>query len=166
LDQKCPERSLERLRPPNQDVGALGLSLDWTFTASYNFPKAAHVNIQEARAISRCVKREANISKQPFRMLLLSDSMVCVGAFGKGRSSSFQLNGVLRSMLGYSVVAGIELCILWISTKCNPADFLSRFVPLPPPLKLPDRLNVYFDGRVSRHRGRYWGIEIFRGLLF
>ena len=95
-------------------MDALGLSLDWAVTASYKFPKGAHVNMQEARAISRCVKREAIIFKQPFRMLLLSDSMVCVGAFGKGRSTSFQLNGVLRSLLGYGVVAGIELCILCI----------------------------------------------------
>ena len=110
----------------------MGLSLDWTVAGSYRFAKAAHVNIPEARAISRCVKKQARLAQQPFRMILLSDSMVCVGALGKGRSSSFQLNGVLRSMLGGCVVSGIDLSILWISTKCNPADFPSRFLQTPP----------------------------------
>lgn len=127
--KKIKKGPLNVCAPPNQDVDALGVSLDWMVTGSYRFAKAAHVNIQEARAISRCVNKQTRASQQPFRMILLSDSMVCVGAFGGGRSSSFQLNGVLRSMLGSCVVSGIEFSILWISTKCSPADFPSRFLP-------------------------------------
>ena len=49
------------------------------------------------------------------RRVNLAASRVCIGAFAKGRSSSKQLNGILRS------------------TKHNPADHPTRFNEVPPP---------------------------------
>ena len=39
----------------------------------------------------------------------MNDSMVVAGAVAKGRSSSFQLNGILRSLMVWLVFGDIDL---------------------------------------------------------
>ena len=53
--------------------------------------------------------------------------MFCLGTMAKGRSSSFKLNGVLRSLVGYLLVSDLELVLLSIASGMSPADALSRF---------------------------------------
>ncbi|CAE8611036.1 unnamed protein product [Polarella glacialis] len=69
--------------------------------------------------------------------VVLNDSQVCVGALGKGRSSSFQLNGIMRGMLGYLICTDTTLRLVWVGTKSNPADAPSRFEPLAAPAPIP-----------------------------
>ena len=95
----------------------------------------------------------------PRRIVVFMDSAVCVGAFSKGRSSSFRLNGILRAFSGHCILAGIELALIWISTKANPADFPSRLRSLPPPLAPPAAFRPHFNHRsISRK-----GLELFAG---
>ena len=55
-----------------------------------------------------------------------------LGAYGKGRSSSFHLNGILRSALGWSLLSRKQLFNVWISTSVNASDHPSRQRPIPP----------------------------------
>ena len=134
LDGKWTKAGMgaERLTQRSAGMDALVKSLDWRVLDSYRFRKAGHINLQEARAVRVEVVREARRSLQPRRVILFCDSQVVVGALGKGRSSSYKLNGILRSMLPYFIGANLELVVIWVSTHCNPADFPSRFLPLSP----------------------------------
>jgi hypothetical protein len=66
-------------------------------------------------------------------LISLNDSRVVVGAFSKGRSSSFKLNGILRSLVPFLVLGNLKVVLLWVETESNLADHPSRFRPLPPP---------------------------------
>ena len=66
-----------------------------------------------------------------------------LAAFSKGRSSSFQLNGLLRRSLFWQIGCGLAPALLWIGTKCNPADHPSRDKAIPRPKPLP-RWAEYF----------------------
>ena len=87
------------------------------------------------------------------------DSAVCIGAFSKGRSSSFRLNGILSVFSGHCILAGIELALIWIFTKANPADYPSRLRPLPHPLAPPFAFQSHFTHRPISRRG----LELFAG---
>ena len=66
------------------------------------------------------------------RFCIGADSLVVIGAWGKGRSSSIQLNGVLRSCIGWSVLGCCRAFLFYVPTKLNPADDPSRSVALRP----------------------------------
>ncbi|CAE7206467.1 unnamed protein product [Symbiodinium sp. CCMP2592] len=81
--------------------------------------------------------------------ICLNDSRVVVGACTKGRSSSFKLNGMLRSQLPYLIFGDLALALLWVETESNFADWPSRFRPLPAPRSPPEwlaRLGVCPEG--------------------
>ena len=92
------------------------------------------------------------------RRIVLTDSSVALGAWGKGRSSSAQLNRVLRAAMGWSVLGFLKLIPLWVPTFVNPADYPSRFKPLPPPSEVAQWLIPHFrhdmPWKVTSHRAR------------
>ena len=67
------------------------------------------------------------------RALYGIDSRVVCGSVRKGRSSSYRLNGVQRTLTGYLLAARILPCLIWVGTKSNPSDHPSRGAPLPAP---------------------------------
>jgi len=69
----------------------------------------------------------------------LCDSSVTIGAIGKGRSSSYKINGILRGMLGPCLVTGNSWALNFIGTKWNPGDYPSRRKPLPEYYRLADQ---------------------------
>jgi len=85
-----------------------------------------HINVLELRGILALMQRLAAQGVTDCRLLVLVDSRVCVGALGKGRSSSRRLNHVLRRMAAVGLAAGISLDVVWIPTWSNPADAPSR----------------------------------------
>lgn len=126
-------------REPSRFASQVGESLQWRIASSYHFRHTAHINLQEARAVKREVVRLASAPLSRDRVhFFLNDSRVVVGAFTKGRSSSFRLNGLLRSTLPYLILSRMVLGFLWVETDSNPADHPSRFRELPwqkpPPL--------------------------------
>ena len=74
-------------------------------------------------------------SLAPKRLVSLTDSMVTLGAWAKGRSSSFLLNGILRSTIGWCVSGRKQVNNVKVDAKHNPSDDRSRDVRLRNPVK-------------------------------
>ena len=129
------------LIPPSQmreapaEVESLMNAHCWTTSQMCKFSHRQHINILEMRMVKAELKELVKHGGDPQRCVLLVDSRVVVGAFGKGRSSSKQLNRLLRSMVGWSIAGQVSLHLVWVGTKSNPADHPSRGVPIPPPAK-------------------------------
>ena len=106
-------------------------SCSWEVLQSYPFGQTSHINLQEIRALRALIRRLIRVSPGPSRIVVAVDSQVTLGAVAKGRSSSFQINGLLRSLLGLLILGNKRVHLLWVPSKSNPADYPSRFVGLP-----------------------------------
>ena len=100
---------------------------DWQVVQSYRFSKGSHINALELRAILnyfrfRCRKPERLMQ----RVLLIVDSQVCASIVAKGRSSSLQLNTILRRLGGLCVLGNVRVSVGWCHSEWNPADAPSR----------------------------------------
>ena len=127
-----------------EEINELGRSLPWKVKSSYSFRHSSHVNLQELRALKREVLMKTADGKQHGQVhLFFTDSKVCLGCLGKGRSSSYKLNGILRSMVPFLVASDISLGVNYTNTKSNPADYPSRFTSLPSPEPLPGWVRKY-----------------------
>eukprot|EP00972_Heterocapsa_arctica_P006352 932274-Heterocapsa_arctica.AAC.1 len=60
------------------------------------------------------IKRRVNEGQRDVRTVGLIDSRVFVGAMAKGRSSSRQLNRLLRETMLYGIAFGVFVAPLWI----------------------------------------------------
>ena len=87
---------------------------------------AKHINVLEARALLYLTRFLVRSGARDCRVIVFSDSQVCVGAFGKGRSSARRLNYPLRCVSGLALRFGLTLEVVWIPTWANPADAPSR----------------------------------------
>ena len=126
------------MNPPSVLVHDVVRSLPWAARSSYVFRETSHVNLQEMRAVKNELRRAVVQGDCcPRWQLVFSDSRVVVGAATKGRSSSFRLNGVLRSRLPYACASGMSLHYLWVATDENPADGPSRGKPFRDRLGVP-----------------------------
>ena len=105
----------------------------WSTTEKCKFNHKQHINILELKMVKSELKELVESSNDPYRAVLLVDPRVVVGAVSKGRSSSKQLNRILRSMIGWSIVGQKSLHLVWVGTKSNPADHPSRGVSIPDP---------------------------------
>ena len=114
-------QSLNNPKEPCLIASVMGKTLKWKATSSYTFRQTSHINLQEARALRREVARLArNRRSGNCIQICLNDSRVVCGAVGKGRSSSYKLNGILRGMLPYLVFANISLGLIWVETDSKP----------------------------------------------
>ena len=81
----------------------------------------------ELRAVSTAVRWSLSFPSSLGRKLLLfSDSLVAIGAFRKGRSSSPLLLRRLRAILSWLLASGLRLLFYWTPSEINPADEPSR----------------------------------------
>ena len=152
-----------RMVLPQSEIDAVAAGLRWRVTASYSYRQTAHVNLQEARAVVRCLRQYfRNGGKGSCRQIVLNDSQVCVGAMTKGRSSSRRLNWILRQLMCLQIAGRVQLGLVWVSTHANPADYPSRFQSMPPPSPLPSWV-VEMMGQKSVSRGKRGGLELFAG---
>ena len=70
------------------------------------------------------------------RRLIGIDSQVVEGLLAKGRSSSRELNFLLRGLAADMLVADIQLGILGLASKHSPVDFaIDEVLPLDPRLQ-------------------------------
>lgn len=146
-------------KEPSVFASTVAECLDWKVVSSYSFRQTSHINLQEARALKREIIRESSdFSLRKNIKICLNDSRVCCGAFAKGRSSSFKLNGIMRGLVPFLVFAQLTLALLWVETASNIADYPSRFSPLPPPRSPPCWLRALGVGSNNK-----FGIEIFAG---
>jgi hypothetical protein len=103
----------------------------WSETARWTFQKEEHNNVLEMRAGIVSVKIA---SSDPInwdkRCLMISDSQVAIGVFGKGRSSRLQMNHQARKLAAMMLATGMRFYWRYIRTHRNHADGPSRGFPL------------------------------------
>ena len=134
LDPECDQLLKAPPLEASKFAASIAPCLRWQVVGSYSFRNTHHINLQEARALKREVVRLAgDPGNMDLIQIALNDSMVVVGAVCKGRSSSFRLNGILRSQLPFLAFGRVHLALLWVETSANLADWPSRFRPLPAP---------------------------------
>eukprot|EP00438_Fugacium_kawagutii_P016319 Skav222801 [mRNA] locus=scaffold1419:399983:408357:+ [translate_table: standard] len=91
---------------------------EWHIAHSYEFQPGQHINVLELCAVNHTF--EWRLRRSTFgdcRALHLSDSQVVLGVIVKGRSSSRQLNRLLRRLAALLVAGGVQLVVLNGATK-------------------------------------------------
>ena len=118
----------------NPIVAEIVNSIDWKVTSEHSFAVSQHVNLQEINEAVLEVRRMSSRMLVPERQINFSDSLLTIGAWHKGRSSAYLINGLLRKKLGFEILFGKNLVHHHVGTKSNPADDPSRHVPLRRPV--------------------------------
>eukprot|EP00972_Heterocapsa_arctica_P045896 6773908-Heterocapsa_arctica.AAC.1 len=108
--------------PADADVTAIARCLPWRVSREYDFNEQSHINLQEVKESSQELRARARRSMVPSRHCSFNDSHVTMGAWAHGRSSSIQLNGLLRHNIPYTVLGRKEQCHLHLSSGDNPSD--------------------------------------------
>lgn len=88
-----------------------------------------HINALEMRAILLGLLWLVSCRVVDRRVSFFTDSMVCLGALNKGRTSAPTLSRVLSTVAALCLSAGIVLLPAHVPTELNPADGPSRFRP-------------------------------------
>ena len=99
--------------------------VQWRRTFQYR-SKGEPINRGELRAVRTAVRRLLRGGHFGVRQIVGIDSSVVEGVLAKGRSSSRELNLLLRSMAADMLVGDIQLGVLPLASKDNPADEPSR----------------------------------------
>ena len=99
----------------------------WHVGQSYAFKKEEHINVLELRALVNSFEWRLRSSLfRRARALHLTDSQVALAVSVKGRSSSRQLNRLLKRFAALQVARGVFPLLGWVATHDNPADEPSR----------------------------------------
>ena len=120
----------------------------WNTTGRCKFGHKQHINLLEMKMLKAELVDLVQTSVEPSRIVVLVDSRVVAGAYSKGRSSSKQLNRILRSMLCWSLVGRKSLHLLWVQSSKNPSDHPSRGARIPEPKRDDPILKEIFGERV------------------
>ena len=100
------------------------------FMAKWRHPE--HINVLELRAVEValrwCASRPRCASS---RLVFLSDSQVVVAGLRRGRSSSYSLLSIYRRITAVLLMLDSRIIPVWIRSRENPADGLSRGIALP-----------------------------------
>ena len=99
--------------------------VQWLRTFQYR-SKGEPINRGELRAVRTAVRHLLRSGHFGVRQIIGVDAKVVEGILAKGRSSSRELNLILRSLAADMLVADIQLGILGLQSKHNPADQPSR----------------------------------------
>eukprot|EP00971_Amphidinium_carterae_P099008 1957883-Amphidinium_carterae.1 len=83
--------------------------------------------------------------------VLLIDSQVVLHVLQRGRSSSFGLNQILRSLLPHLLGSRMTICPLWVHTSCNPADDPTRGLEVRMAERRGDDVSKLLERAVSDH---------------
>lgn len=97
----CETEAMSVGAPPRYEarlVNDLLRELTWRTVAARPMGGTEHINVRNLRAALRHALHEVR-GPSALRVLSVLDSRVSIGALGKGRSPSRQLNGELRAML-------------------------------------------------------------------
>jgi hypothetical protein len=128
-----PVVSVDAPAPPHtdpRDLPSLPPPLDtapWRTIVSSAWRREEHINCLELRALNTAVRWTLSFPDSiRSRLVVLTDSMVVLGAVTKGRSSSPDLLRRLRSLSSLLLASGLTLSLCWVPTHLNPADEPSR----------------------------------------
>ena len=90
--------------------------------------KQEHINIKEGRVCLMGLRRHCRLSTcVNTRLLTLSDNMVSILCFEKGRSKSYPLNQLARRAAAYCIGGRIQWAIRHVPTEHNASDEPSRW---------------------------------------
>ena len=106
-------------------IGEVCKCIQWLRTFQYR-SKGEPINRGELRAVRTAVRRLLRGGHFGVRQIVGIDSKVVEGIIAKGRSSSRELNLLMRSLAADMLVGDIQLGILGLASKLNPADEPSR----------------------------------------
>ena len=131
--------SQRKARPKTRvlvDVPAFVPPVPETFADTSNFKSlwsrrwensAEHINLKEARVALSSLKRTVRVQKlASCKKVTLSDNLVAISAFEKGRSNSYGLNRICQQSAAYQFVSGVRWRLRHIETLRNVADEPSR----------------------------------------
>ena len=116
----------------------------WNWKEAFGTPwqRDEHINVLEVRGCLLDLQRRARSAKNiGTRYLCLLDSYVGLGVLAKKRSSSRQLNRVLRRFDALELASGMRPYFAYVRSAKNPADRPSRR-PLRPRFKPRKRRRV------------------------
>ncbi|CAK0811641.1 unnamed protein product, partial [Prorocentrum cordatum] len=110
---------------PRQEIDA-GL-WQWRKARQLVWDVPEHINVLECQGALMMIRwRARSLGRQQRVFLHLLDSMVNIGALSKHRSSSSQLNKVVRSLSAWELATGGRAVFGFTSSARNPADAPSR----------------------------------------
>ena len=125
LSTQLPKPGHRRPVPPiaeeltNPKTWRLVLKSRWKFEE--------HQNVLELRTLVLLARRLSRSSRSwDRRFLCFTDSLVSLGALGKGRSSSPALLGLCRRFAAIRAACGVRILLRWVPSGWNVADGPSR----------------------------------------
>eukprot|EP00438_Fugacium_kawagutii_P036296 Skav217417 [mRNA] locus=scaffold2674:458921:461200:- [translate_table: standard] len=146
-----------------RELEAIISDMPWNSTETCSFAHKQHINILETKMIHRELVDIVHSCQKPLRCVVLVDSRAAAGAWSKGRSSSRNLNRILRQSLGWSIAGQKSLHVVWVRSEANPADHPSRGKRIPPPPDIPaDITREAFGPELDQFQRRRSNREIWR----
>lgn len=102
----------------------------WKEKLSFAWRISEHINYLEIRAFLAMLKRRVRQTRlHATRYLHVVDSAVTRGAISKGRSSSPQVNKLLRKVCALCLASDVYPLVAWTISRWNFADLASRRAP-------------------------------------
>lgn len=101
----------------------------WNWQEGFNIKwrTKSHINVLELESILLGIKQQiAHFHFSDMRIFQLSDSYVCISVVSKGRSSSVQLQRVMKKISAHLLAHGLILIIGHVDSLDNPTDSASR----------------------------------------
>ncbi len=142
------------MSPAPPQLEALMNAHVWNTTHKCKFGHRQHINILELKMVKAELVERVQETCNPGRHVVLVDSRVVAGAYGRGRSSSKQINRILRQMLGWSLVGMKDIVLIWVQSCMNPADHPSRGVAIPLPKENDPILSEVFGADIPDVQSR------------
>ena len=93
-------------------VALMTIPLAWQVVSGFGFKHLVHINMLGAVALFTCVLGFAKAGLHSRRIMLLIDSGAVRGFATSGRSSSIQLNHVLRKLAGLLLAHDLYVSII------------------------------------------------------
>ena len=128
-DKKADLIERERLAGAEQVPGipARFVRGPWSCVWRHKWQRLQHINVLEGHSLVRAAERVTQMAERCGRQhLILTDSLVCLGLYQKGRSSRPMLNRVTRRLAALTLGYRQHFPFRWASTKLNPVDGPSR----------------------------------------
>ena len=95
----------------------------WYLIAKGVWHREEHQNVLECRAVVTVLRRlSRNSAVRNCRVLVITDSLVTIGALAKGRYSSPPLLAQARVAAAISLALGLRLYLRWVPSQGNHAD--------------------------------------------
>ena len=99
----------------------------WRLGAQQQWRNPEHNNITEGRCVVMAVQRLSRCRKgRQCRMLVVTDSLVVLGSFRKGRSSNQGFLYLSRRLAGLTMGYNIRVALRYVPSERNMADGPSR----------------------------------------